>query len=179
MQTGELAERYAMAFMEAAMQSGAPQQAAAEVKELAQFFAGKSDLLAILKSPLVTMAVKKKIMTGIFAAKILPLTMNFMFFLIDKRRFELLVKIGHALEDLIRERDHITELSVISALPVSADESADFKKRLEKLFGGRVELSVEHDPELLCGIQIRAGDRLIDGSGLGKLIQIRAALMNC
>jgi F-type H+-transporting ATPase subunit delta len=39
-----------------------------------------------------------------------------------------------------------------------------------------VELTVEQDPELIGGIEIRAGDLVIDGSVRGKLQQLAQAL---
>ena len=42
--------------------------------------------------------------------------------------------------------------------------------------GGRVSLDTNVDPEILGGIVVRIGDRLIDGSVRGRLERLRARL---
>ena len=42
--------------------------------------------------------------------------------------------------------------------------------------GGRVELATDVDPSILGGVQVRLGDRLIDGSVRGRLERLRTKL---
>jgi len=44
--------------------------------------------------------------------------------------------------------------------------------------GGRVVLAQEVDPSLLGGLVVRVGDRLIDGSVLGRLERLRNQLVS-
>ena len=48
--------------------------------------------------------------------------------------------------------------------------------QLAGMTGGRVEVSLCVDPELLGGVQVRLGDRLIDGSVRGRLERLRSKL---
>ena len=49
-------------------------------------------------------------------------------------------------------------------------------KALARRFGAQVELTVEQDPDLIGGVEIRAGDLVIDDSVRGKLKQLSNAL---
>lgn len=179
MLTGGLAKRYAKALLNAASGKGVTDRAAEEIRGIRRFFAEENDLAACLNSPVVAVAVKKGIIAGLLAAKALPLTVDFLCLLVEKKRLALLSVIGEALDELIREKEGIARVNVASALPVNDDGKSYLKQRLEQWLGCRVELSLEHEPALLCGIQIRIGDRFFDGSGLGRLTQIRTALSVC
>ena len=65
---------------------------------------------------------------------------------------------------------------VRSAFPVDADQEQDLAKALARRFGAQVELTVEEDPDLIGGVEIRAGDLVIDDSVRGKLKQLSNAL---
>jgi F-type H+-transporting ATPase subunit b len=64
---------------------------------------------------------------------------------------------------------------VTSAVPLTDEEKATVRKELEERVGGKVSFTV--DPDILGGLVIRAGDRVIDGSMAGRLNQLREALV--
>lgn len=178
MLTGELAKRYAKALMSAASKKNAAERAAEEVRAVGRLCAGESDLTACLTSPIVAGHRKKEIIVALFSAKALPLTVDFLCLLLEKKRFALLSAVSETLDELIREKEGIARVNVASALPVNENDGDYLKRRLEQWLGRKVQLSVEYNPSLLSGIQIRIGDRFFDGSGLGRLAQIRAAMVN-
>jgi F-type H+-transporting ATPase subunit delta len=53
---------------------------------------------------------------------------------------------------------------VTTAVPLDEEETLKLGKRLGEMLGRPVTLSVVVDPELLGGVVIRVGDKLIDGS---------------
>ena len=55
-------------------------------------------------------------------------------------------------------------------------ERAALAERLRAMTGGDVETEERVDPDLLGGMQVRIGDRLIDGSVRGRLERLRASL---
>lgn len=58
---------------------------------------------------------------------------------------------------------------VTSALPLTADEQANVKKSLS----GASAVNFRVDPNILGGLVVRVGDRIIDGSARGKLEGLR------
>ena len=173
-----LARRYARALLNAVAEGGAVEKTADELKMVAQTCAGNRDLSSCLDSPIVFLPVKQKIISGLFAGKTRALTVDFLNLLLEKQRFNLLPAISAALVELIDEMRGRARVNVVSALPVDERERDYLHGRLEKWLKQSVELSVEINPALLCGIQIRVGDRFYDGSGLGGLAQIRASFSN-
>ena len=77
---------------------------------------------------------------------------------------------------LNRLREGITQATITSAAPLTEAEVAALTAQLTGMTGGRVEVSLSVDPELLGGVQVRLGDRLIDGSVRGRLERLRTRL---
>jgi F-type H+-transporting ATPase subunit delta len=66
----------------------------------------------------------------------------------------------------------------VSATELTADEVRALTQRLEQSTGGRIALQVDVDPDLLGGIVVRVGDRMIDGSVRGRLERLRNQLIS-
>jgi F-type H+-transporting ATPase subunit delta len=65
---------------------------------------------------------------------------------------------------------------VISAFELSAAQLADVVQRLEKKTGRKVRAKVQLDKELIGGIKVVLGDKVIDGSARGQLSALETAL---
>lgn len=65
---------------------------------------------------------------------------------------------------------------VTSALPLTEEEQANVRRELTARLGEAIELSFHVDPQILGGLTIRIGDRVIDGSMAGHLEQLRHSL---
>jgi F-type H+-transporting ATPase subunit delta len=70
----------------------------------------------------------------------------------------------------------VRQVLVLSAFPVDAEQEQSLVTILSRKFGAQVELTVEQDPDLIGGVEIRAGDLVIDDSVRGKLKQLAHAL---
>jgi len=66
---------------------------------------------------------------------------------------------------------HNTVAEVTSALPLTADEQATVKRDL-----GASDVHFKVDPEILGGLVVRVGDRVVDGSVAGKLDGLRSVV---
>jgi len=69
-----------------------------------------------------------------------------------------------------------THATATSAAPLDDAEIRAITARLEAMTGGSVALETAVDPDLLGGIVVRVGDRLIDGSVRGRLERLRNRL---
>ncbi|MDD5484230.1 MAG: ATP synthase F1 subunit delta [Kiritimatiellae bacterium] len=171
-----LARRYARALLNSVSKGENVEKTASDLHLVLQTCAASGELRVFLNSPVVPLPAKQKIIKAIFAGKIEGLTGDFLELLLEKQRFNLLSGISGALESLIDEMRGRTRVGIVSALPVDKGERAYLLARLEKWLRQSVLLEVKTDPALLSGIQVRVGDRVYDGSGQGRLAQIRAVL---
>jgi F-type H+-transporting ATPase subunit delta len=61
------------------------------------------------------------------------------------------------------------KVRISSAVPLTEDEQAALRERLEARFNQTLDVRFEVEPSLLGGVVVRAGDQVIDGSVKGKL----------
>ncbi|MPN22886.1 ATP synthase subunit delta [bioreactor metagenome] len=63
-----------------------------------------------------------------------------------------------------------------SALPLSDAEQAAIKKDLLSKMGGNATVAFKVNPDILGGLIIRVGDRMVDGSVSGQLQALQQSL---
>ena len=173
-----LAGRYARALLNAVAEGEAVEKTAMDLRLVLRACAENPALDKCLASPVVQPDAKRKIIDGIFSIHVAALTVDFLKLLLDKRRFGLLGAVSRALDGLIDDMRGRTRVSVTSALPISDSQREYLRARLEKWLKQSIVLTVATNPALLCGMQVRVGDRFYDGSGLGQLARLRSALAN-
>ncbi|MBK1703465.1 F0F1 ATP synthase subunit delta [Halochromatium glycolicum] len=66
----------------------------------------------------------------------------------------------------------VRHIQIRSAFALSDAEQDSLKGTLKGHFGADVELTVEQDPSLIGGLEVRADDVVIDGSVRGRLQQL-------
>ena len=65
---------------------------------------------------------------------------------------------------------------ITTAVPLSDEERAKLEKRLMERFGSNLEFVYQVDPEILGGVIVQVGDKLIDDSIRGRLQALRQKL---
>lgn len=101
---------------------------------------------------------------------------NFLRVLAENKRIELLPEIRAQFEALKNEREGVVEAEVQSAFELSEAQIADLVQRLERKTGRKVKARVHVDPELIAGVRVVLGDKVIDGSARAQLGALEAAL---
>lgn len=130
-----------------------------------------------LEAPTVPGSVKKRILKELLTKRVGATTLNFFYVLVDKNREVYSQAILEAYRALIRDHQGVVQCTVRTASPLTKKLTSELEKSLEKYSGKEVELVVEEAPELLGGVVIRVGDRIIDASLETQLGQIRDRLL--
>jgi F-type H+-transporting ATPase subunit delta len=102
---------------------------------------------------------------------------NLVDLLLDRRRLSLLPAIAREYKRLLDRQRGITEAVVTTPMPLTADDLEAVRAQVQQLAGTTVEIRAEVDPELIGGITIRLGDRLLDVSVRGRLERLRSQLL--
>jgi len=173
----ELAKRYSLALLPLAEAQSIQRQVTDELKALVALIGREPMLKACLANPTIPVVAKQAILDQIMAPVFNPLTKNFVNLLVRNRREALLEELVKVLEDRLDQDEGRDEVRVESALPMTAADQTDLMRRLTRWLNKKVALEVAVVPELLAGITIRIGDRLIDGSCRGQLTRMRQVLM--
>ena len=101
---------------------------------------------------------------------------NLILLLVRRHRIEQLPRVVAEFVRLDERRQGITNATATSAAPLTDLELRALTARLEQMTGGRVAITTDVDEDLLGGLVVRVGDRLIDGSVRGRLERLRNQL---
>jgi len=113
---------------------------------------------------------------SILAGKLSGDAENFVRVLADNGRLEVLAEIRAQYEALKDEREGTVEAEVSSAFELDKAQVADLVQRLEKRTGRKVRTRFLIDKDLIGGVKIVIGDKVIDGSARAQLGALETAL---
>ena len=169
--------QYANALADIALAQSAAEAVTQELTGFGALYAESGELRNFLSSPAVTREAKHRVVEKLLArvggSKIVR---NFLLVIIDHQRAQFLPEIVAAFQQVIRQRQGITEAQVSSAVELNAPQKAELESTLERLTGKRVEAKFSLQPELLGGAVVRVGDTVYDGSLRSRLNELRARL---
>lgn len=171
-----IANRYARALFSIAQEQGAVAQWEGELATLASVMAASPDLREVLSHPEISLARKMEILTLLFAGKAAPEILGLLRKLIQ-RGHDLDIEIVHEIfVELWNAARHLLPVSVTSAAPLTDNQIQALTERLSRQTGSTIQLARDVDPELIAGMVIQIGDRVIDASARGTLTDLREAL---
>jgi F-type H+-transporting ATPase subunit delta len=101
---------------------------------------------------------------------------NFVRVLAHNKRLDLLALIHEQFEARKNEREGVVEAEVQSAFELSDAQVADLVQRLERKTGRKVRARIEVSKDLIAGVRILLGDKVIDGSARAQLAALETAL---
>jgi F-type H+-transporting ATPase subunit delta len=101
---------------------------------------------------------------------------NFVRVLAHNKRLELLPLIHEQFEALKNEREGVAEAEVQSAFELTDAQLEDLVQRLERKIGRKVRARIELSKDLIAGVRILLGDKVIDGSARAQLAALESAL---
>ncbi len=125
-----------------------------------------------LTDPRITVQNWVQFITDICASNLNDAGKNFLQLLADNRRLKLLPDITKLFTQYQALHEKRTDVRVISAFPLNAEEQSKLENALQIRFSRSVSLQCEVDSTLLGGAVIRMGDQVIDGSIRNSLKQL-------
>jgi F-type H+-transporting ATPase subunit delta len=134
------------------------------------------EVRAVITSPRVLRAQVEKLMDGLLGAQANTQQRNFVRVLVENQRLLLLPEIVILFEALRAEAEKTVNVVVDSAFELSAAQQDKIVSSLKKRMGREIKLVCKVNKELLGGIVIRAGDKVIDGSARTRLGEMATAL---
>jgi F-type H+-transporting ATPase subunit delta len=174
-----LAERYAGALVDVALENKQADQVRQELAEFAALVRESPDLHSFLSNPSIARAAKhsaiEQLVTRMGASRTLR---NYLFVIVDQRRAGMLVEIEQAFSRILDARQGITQAAVTSATELNATERAEMAAALTKLTGQKVQAHYTTDVALIAGAVVRIGSTIYDGSVRTQLERMRARMVS-
>ena len=131
---------------------------------------------AAIADPALSDAKAAGVFISILAGRLSGEAENFLRVLAENGRLELLPQIHAQFDELKNQREGVLEAEVQSAFALDDAQLAELVQRLEKSSGRKVKAKVSINKDLIAGVKVVLGDKVIDGSVRAQLGALEAAL---
>ena len=173
-----IANRYTEALFGLAQQQQQTEAWEGQLASLAEVFASTPELLTILAHPEISLARKGEIMQQAFGGKVAPEILQLL---------QLLMQRGHELDirtlrEVYRElwdaARQVVPVTVTTAIPLTDMQTQQLAQTLAVKLQATVRLQQQIDPDIIAGMIVQMGDRVIDASTRAMLASLRESMRN-
>lgn len=176
MSVTKVAKRYAVAFFELAKEKNVLDEAAEKLGGLKEALSGSSDLRNFVGDPVLTADQKKQVLRSLFDKQLNGFVLDFLFFLVDKRRLNVIEDIIELFHRSYLEHKNITDVEIISAFPMDDQQVEAISQKLQKKFNKEVRPHVKTDAGLIGGFKLKTQDMVYDFSFKTQLERFRQSI---
>lgn len=134
------------------------------------------DMQAVISNPRIARKQIEGLVEALIGKDASAQQRNFVRVLADNQRLTVLPEIAAIFESLKAEAEKTVNVVVDSAFELSAAQKDKIVGSLKKRMGREISLTCQVNKELLGGVVIRAGDKVIDGSARTRLGEMANAL---
>jgi F-type H+-transporting ATPase subunit delta len=174
----DFAARYARAFADVVLRDGIPiDQVDAQLNDFLSTLEGSADLREALFNPALAADVRVRVIDALAPRFHLGREVrNFLAVLLRHDRMSAVEEIVAAYRAEVDRRQGISNVEVISARRLDADERSQMEQQVARLAGTQVRARFREDNGLMGGAVVRIGSTIYDGSVRGRLDRMKQEL---
>ena len=173
----EVAERYAEALFELALEEGALEAIETDLKAIGQALNDSDDLRRLIASPVFGRDVKAQGLDAVLEkAGASFTTRNFVKLLARNGRASALGDTVTAFMRLAAKHRGEVTAEAVTATPLTEEQQKSLRQQIEASVGKSVNLVTRIDNSLLGGLVVKVGSRMIDSSLRTKLNRLQQSL---
>ena len=173
---GAVAARYAQALFDVARDTEKIADTENELRGILQAVKDSRELQQVLYNPQVPVDLKKEIVKEVFGNQVSKNVLNFLCVILDRRREIYLNDIVERYIALANETRNVIQAEVTSAVELPIVHKVNLMQVLSRMTGKEIRVSYNVDPEIIGGLVVRLGDRIIDGSIKRQLERLRDSI---
>src|SRR5919109_665534 len=168
----EIAEVYARSLFEVAKEHDVLDRVHDELGEFAEALDEDRDLQVFLFSPYFSSDEKREGVRKIVSDAD-ERTTNFLALLAERHRMPAIFRIKREFDALWADENKLLPVTVTSAVELDEGLVEELGKRIQEQTGRKVELSANVDPDILGGLMVRVGNKVLDGTVRNRLERLR------
>jgi F-type H+-transporting ATPase subunit delta len=173
----EVGEPYAQALMSLAQQRDLTNQFGETFRALDSLLSESKEFKDFVLNPVIKGEDKKAVLKQVLGGDANPYLVNFMMLLVDKRRIVFLESIVEQYLNLLRKLNQTVLAEVTSATELSDSQKQNVIEKVKAIADASdVELKTSVDSDLIGGVIIKVGSKVIDASIRGQLRRISISL---
>jgi F-type H+-transporting ATPase subunit delta len=174
----KVSRRYAKALLSLAKENDVLEETYNDMKLVYQVFSASKELQVLMRSPVIRIGKKQRIVRSLFEHKVNGWLFGYMMIIIRKQRASLLLGIARAFLVVYKESLGIELVKVTTAIPMTDELRKKSMEVAQKLTELKIEFHEHVDEKIIGGFIIKLGDRQYDASIRGKLGMMRKHLEN-
>ena len=172
-----VSKTYRQALFELALEQNALEQILEEEAFVKEVFAENEDLVTLLNHPKISKDEKIQVVENIFKGKISDTMVGFLVTVVTKERYDELNNIFQYLEEKVKEYKNIGVVSVTTAVKLTEEQKVQLTNRLLEVTSFKqLEFNYEVNPDIIGGMILRIGDRVVDSSIRTEIDQMAKSL---
>jgi len=172
-----ITNRYATAFIELAEKHNLLDKFDADLALIKETLRQSKDLNDFLQHPIVNNNDKCDVIEKIFGADISNFSLNLVKLLIEKNRVFILSSLSSHYTELLNKKRNISKAQVITAVHIDDEVLNRVKDKLEKMFEKQIYIESNIDEDIIAGMIVKIGDKIIDGSIKTKIQKMKKQLI--
>jgi F-type H+-transporting ATPase subunit delta len=98
---------------------------------------------------------------------------NFLKLIAERHRMPALFRMRRAFDGLWREENKLLEVRITSAVDLDEELVKTIGRRIEEQTGKQIDLDANVDPDVIGGLVLRVGNKVMDASVRGRLERLR------
>src|SRR5436190_1270994 len=168
----EIGQVYARALFEAAMENDELDEIQQQLGVWTDALGGNRNLQTFFFSPRFSPVEKKEAIRRIIEGGNEHFV-NFLELLAERHRLPATFRIRRSFDELWREEHKVLPVEVTSAVELDEGLVGSIGEQIEKQTGRRIELTSRVDPNIIGGLVLRVGNKVLDASVQGRLERLR------
>jgi F-type H+-transporting ATPase subunit delta len=164
-----IAKRYARAALSNAVEKSLMDTFFKDFMLVQNSIKGSRELDLLLKNPVTNKNKKVSIVKELFGKHIDNESIEFISFLINRGRDNIIVEILQSFFEIRNEYLGLLEVNVFGFYPLSEGQQEKIKNELEKITNKKINISFQVDKSIMGGIIIKIDDTVLDASIKRKL----------
>ncbi len=172
-----IAQRYALAIFGLVVEGKNLKSLESDLDILEAALADSEDFRALITSPLITREDQDAAVAALAKAmKLSPTMTNSLRLMASKRRLFVLPQLIESLRALIAQEKGEVTAEVTAAKALTKTQQEKLAKALKDSVGKDVKLRVDVDEDLIGGLVVKVGSKMIDTSIAAKLANLQNAM---
>jgi F-type H+-transporting ATPase subunit delta len=168
----EIAQVYARSLFDVAMEHDELDEIHEQLGEFADAVDQNRELQVFFFSPYFSSEEKKdgidKIVDGGNERFV-----NFLKLIAERHRMPAIFRMRRVFDGMWKEEHKLLEVRITSAIELDDDLIQTIGKRIEDQTGRQIDLDANVDPDLIGGLVLRVGNKVLDSSVRGRLERLR------
>lgn len=172
----ETAKMYGGSLYDLAAEEGLEARILEELDAAAKLLQANPDYLHLLSMPNLPKKERCGLLDEAFRGQVHPYVLNFMKLLCENGTLRQLSGCARAYRVRYNQAHGILEATAVSAVALTADQTARLHARLEEITGKTVDLAVRVDPSVLGGVRLDMEGVRLDGTVKNRLASLGGSI---